>query len=606
MKKSKKILAFVLSVIILASSLYVGAYAAINVDEDCCPTIVIPGLFQSETKYYENGKVAVNMNGEPYAAPFFMDTTLEIVGKALTEALVPIASMLINQEDKEGLAAKAVADILGETLMEKHKSDENGKLINDVRATKYNVNYGELSAHDQEQIFEHFPLQYYVEKAGADKLYVFSYVSTGNMIDTANELYDFIQHVKTVSGYDKVNIVPVSQGGSIANALLQMYEEKGISLSRDINRIVYVVPALDGSTLVGEVYEYGLLDDDNEVYCEMLPALLGEENILSYLINVVLRIMPNADLNNILDQAATTLIMDYTRYSTLLWGLCPTSNYPGSRDKYLADESTKNILTQTEWFYEAQLNRYENILNAQADGVEIFNIVDYNVPLFHIVDSWDDMNADGIIQLDSTSMGAFSLGIDVKLPEDYVPTHSNCTVSSHDHTDPYGLVDACTGLLPETTFYFYGQSHESSASNDVIMKLASTLMFDSSFKDVHTYPDRFPQFNNARNTKDLMKDLEEAKKIDTSTLANEDKAELLAAIVQAEKMLDNTVIDLEEVEQANDRFYSIYDKITAPEVEPGEKENSAYMDFTDALKQILQMLSEILYLFFGGLSFGEM
>ncbi len=599
MKKTKKLLAIILCVAMLATNFYVGAFAAINVDDDCIPTIVVPGLFQSEMKYYEDGKVVST------AGPFFIDTT-EVIGDALSEALIPIASLLINQEDKDGMAAQAVADVLGSTLMEKHRCDENGKFVNDVRATKYNVNFGELSEHDQEQIFDHFPLQYYVEKAGEDKLYVFSYVSTGNMIDTANELYDFIQHVKTVSGYDKVNIVPVSQGGSIANALLQMYADKGISLSRDINRIVYVVPALDGSTLVGEVYEYGLLDDDNEVYCDMIPALLGEENLVSYLINVILRIMPNADLNNILDQAANTLIMDYTRYSTLLWGLCPTANYPGSRDKYLADDSMQNILAQTEWFYGAQLNRYDNILNAQADGVEVFNIVDYNVPLFHIVDSWDDMNADGIIQLDSTSMGAYSMGVDVKLPEDYVPTHSNCTDSTHDHTDPYGIVDACTGLLPETTFYFYGQSHESSASNDVIMKLASTLMFDSSFKDVHTYPDRFPQFNNSRNTKDLMADLEEAKKIDTSTLSNEDKAELLAAIVQAEKMLDNTVIDLEEVDEANDRFYSIYDKITAPETESGEKENNAYMDFSDAFKQIFQMLSEILYMFFGGAGFSEM
>ena len=600
MKKTKKLLAIILSVVMLATSLYVGAYAAINVDDDCCPTIVIPGLFQSEMKYYEDGKLIST------AGPFFIDTT-DVIVDALNEALIPIASLLVNQKDKEAMAANAVADVLSRTIMEKHRSDENGKFVNDVRATKYTVNYGELSEHDQETIFSHFPLQYYVKHAGEDKLYVFSYVSTGNMIDTANELYDFIQHVKEVSGYEKVNIVPVSQGGSIANALLQMYAEKGISLSRDINRVVYVVPALDGSTLVGEVYEYGLLDDDHEIYCEMLPALLGEENVLSYLINVILRIMPNADLNNILDQVATTLIMDYTRYSTLLWGLCPSANYPASRDKYLADESTKNILAQTEWFYQAQLNRYDNILQAKEDGVEVFNIVDYNVPLFHIVDSWDDMNADGIIQLDSTSMGAYSVAVDVKLPEDYVPTHSNCTdPENHDHTDPYGLMDICTGLLPETTFYFYGQSHESSASNDVIMKLASTLMFDSSFKDVHTYPDRFPQFNNARNTKKLMKDLEEANKIDMSTLSTADKTELLAAIVQAEKMLDNTVIDLEEVEAANNRFYAIYDKITAPAEEPGEKENGAYMNFGDSLKQILQMLSKILYLFFGGSGFSDM
>ncbi len=535
-----------------------------------------------------------------------MDTTAEIAGEALTKALIPIASLLVKQEDKEAMAANAVADILGETLIGKQKCDENGDFINDIRATKYDVSLGELPQEDQEKILDHFPLQYYMEHAGAEKLYIFSYASLGNMIDTTNELYEYIQYVKERTGYDKVNLVPVSQGGSIANALLEMYAEKDIPLSTDIDRIVYVVPALDGSTLVGEVYEFGLLDDDYEVYCEMLPALLGEDNVLSYLINVILRIMPNADFNNILDQAADTLIRDYTRYSTLMWGLCPTENYPGSREKYLTDDSTKIIVEEADWFYKAQLNSDDNILAAIDSGVDVFNIVDYNVPLFHIVDSWDDINADGIIQLDSTSMGAFSLGIDEKLPEDYVPTHSNCTdPEHHDHTDPYGLIDPCTALLPETTFYFYGQAHEKTASNDVIMKLACTLMFDSSFESVHTYPDRFPQFNNFRLTKKLMADVDEMRAYDTSALSADDKAELEGAIAQVDVMLENTVIDMQEVEAAENRFYAIRDKIVDGEQEAAD-DSASGIDLTSLILKIFKYLSDFLYNKFGGAGFSEM
>ncbi|MGN1315700.1 MAG: hypothetical protein ACI4VW_01420 [Acutalibacteraceae bacterium] len=606
MKTTKKVLALILSVVMLMGCLSSVAFA---VDNDFVPTIVIPGLFQCETKYYEDGRVATNAMGQPYEAPFFMDSTVEIVGKALSEALVPISKLLISQEDKDSKAAKAFADVLGEVLMEKVRCDENGDFVHDIRATKYNTSFANLPTYDQEYIFDRIPLQNYVDIAGGENLYVFSYASLGNMLGTATELYDFIQFVKEDSGSDKVNLVPISQGGSIANALMQLYKDNGTrSIADDVNRIVYVVPALDGSTLIGEIYQYGFLDDSYELYNTMFPSLMGEEEMMSYLVNVIIRIMPNADLNNILDMAVDTLIEDYMRYSTLLWGLCPSGNYPACRDKYLLDEGLENILSQADWYYNAQLHSDSNILDAVADGVEIFDIVDYNEPLYQLVDSWDDVNADGIIQLDSTSMGAFSYGVDIPLPADYVPTHSNCTdPANHNHADPNGIVDSCTGLLPETTFYFYNQNHEQTASNDVIMKLVTELLTDSNFTSVFSYPDRFPQFNVGRNSKSFMRDLEEMKNYDTSNLTEEEKVLLQNAIAEADAALAQTNVNIDEFEEAKADFYEVRDQIlNRDNTETENKGNGAYMDFSDALKQIMQALSDILYLFFNGAGFSEM
>lgn len=601
MKKSRKALALVLAVIM--SVMCCSAVAQAATANEYIPSIVIPGIFQSETKYYEGAKVQTN-------SPFFMDDTLDIVGMALTDALIPIGNLLINQEDKDEQAAYAVANLLGEVLLEKSRCDENGKFVHDIRATKYNDSFRDLSAYDQEYILDQIPLQNYIDIAGEENLYFFSYASLGNMIDTAQELYDFIQFVKADSGSDKVNIVPISQGGSVANALLQIYADNGRSVAEDIHRILYIVPALDGSILVGEIYQYGLLDDSYELYNTMFPALMGEDDMMSYLVNIILRILPNADINNILDVAVKVLIEDYMRYSTLLWGLCPSGNYPACREMYLLDEGLENILAQADWYYEAQCNSDANILQAKADGVEIFDVVDYNYPLYQLVDSYDDVNADGIIQLDSASMGAFSLGVDKKLPADYVPTHSNCEdPQNHDHTDPNGIVDVCTGLLPETTFYFYNQDHEKTGSNDVIMKLAAAILTDNSFTSVHSYPDRFPQFNVGRNSKGLMRDVEKMKAYDTSKLSPELKAELEDAIAQAEEALNNTVVDINEFEAAKANFYSVCDKVEKyenGEINEAPKENGAYMDFSNALAQIVEVLSKLFYILFGGAGFGDM
>jgi hypothetical protein len=495
----------------------------------------------------------------------------------------------------------------------KQKLDENGRFINDIRATEYKSSYALLSEHDQETIFDHFPLEYFTKHAGEDKLYVFSYPSLDNMIDIAERLDDFIQFVKEDSGYEKVNIVPISQGGSVFVALMQIYADEGRSLADDFNKIVFAVPALNGSTLVGEILEYGLVDEDKAIYRDLIPSLLGENNMLSYLINIVLRFFPNADLNNLLDIVFDTFISEYAGYSTALWGLCPTENYPGARERYLTDECMANIAEQTDWFYNAQLNYKDHILKAVDEGVQIFDIVDYNVPLYPLVDSADTIPADGIIQLESTSMGAYGVNNDVELPDDYVPTHSNCTdPEHHDHSDPYNLIDVCTGLLPETTFYFYGQSHESSASNDVFMKLACSIIMDSNFTSVHSYPDVFPQFNGARNVKGFMKDIAEMKAYDTSHLPQKFVVELDGAIAQAEAMLENTIIDNNEVSAAKVRFYNICDRIETYEETDGETDyvvpetNSAYLDFSYLLGDILYILSELFYILFGGKGFSEL
>lgn len=618
MKKCKKLLALMLVFMMLTSSLATSVNAVliggetpyVPVDDDVIPTIIVPGLFQSETKYYdENGNVALDANGQPYKMPFFMDTTEEIIGAAVEEALEPIVNMLINQEDKEQLAANAVADILSETLMGKQKLDENGQFINDIRATSYRGSFDVLSQHDQETILDHFPMEYYIRHAGGDKLYVFSYASLDNIISVAERLCEFIQFVKNDSGYDKVNVVPISQGGSVFNAVMQIYADEGRSLSEDINKIVFAVPALNGSTLVGEILEFGLIDEDYEIYRDMIPALLGEDDVISYAINVVLRIFPNADLNNLLDTVFDVFVRDYARFSTCLWGLCPTENYPGAKAIYLSDDATKNIVPQTDWFYKAQLNSDANITDAVNDGVQVFDIVDYNVPLFHLVDSWDDVPADGIIQLDSTSMGAYGVNNNVKLPTDYVPV--SCGNRTHNHVDPYNLIDAGAGLLPETTFYFYNQPHESSASNDVFMKLASSILMDSNFTSVHSYPDVFPQFNDSRQVKGLMKDVAEMQKYDTTNLPKGYVEELNGAIDQVTEMLDNTVVDVFETEDAEDRFYDICEAIEEFEAgeeenNDGEKENTAYLDFSYLLKDLIYILSQVLYVFFGGAGFSDM
>lgn len=599
MKKLNRFLACLTAAVMFFTVIAPTVFSASAAADDCenCPTIVVPGVFQSDVRYYdENGNEKLNSDGEKYSKPFFMESSKDVTADALKNALLPIAKLLITQHDKDHKSAKAIADVLGRVVFENIKLDEYGQPVKDIRATEYNTSLANLSEEDRNYALDQIPLNEYVEKVGLDHLYFFSYVSTGSIKATAERLFDLIQTAKKETGHDKVNLLPISQGGSIFNALMQLYRDKGLEFSADVNRVCLIVPASDGAAVLGDIYRYGLLDDDDALYGYMFPSLLDEDQqALAYLINLILRIMPNADVNAILDEAVDTIIEDYLENSSCLWALVPSGDYPACRDKYLADDDSVHIVKETDWYYNAQLNHRKYIAEERANGVEFFDIVDYNYTLYKICDSWNKVNADGIIHTDSESLGAVSVAVDTPLPDGYAQANTYCTDPTHNHIDSDRLIDASAGVLCETTFYFKGQDHETTARNNVLIKLATVILTDPSMKNVYSNP-AFPQFNYARDSRDLIKDIALWKNSDTSSLGKENSQKLSDIISKAEDAVNNTCMTTEDFNNVKDEFYAVIYEIQNGTAKTEEKP-SAILDF---ITKFLKRFSDLLLKIFGG------
>ena len=528
--------------------------------EEISNAVVIPGVFQSKVRLYnDDGSIALNAEGKEYEAPFFLDDTNSIVKLALKKCLGPLLLTLFTQIDWGGKLADNVADVLGETLGGKVKCDLNGEFINNVKADYYD---GSIAEHKI-----------------VDKLYL------------------LIEKAADNSPTGKVNIIPISQGGSLANDLLDRYPQVGEVL----DKIIYIVPALDGTVLLGEIYEKGFIDDDEALYRDIFPQLLDSDDSswTGSLINIVLRILPNKVVNDILDKAVDTLIEDYIGNSTCLWALLPKANYEGAANKYLSDADHSVLRKQTDAFHQAQINSLNNIQN-QIDeyGVKVFNIVDYNSVLYPICDSWQKMNADGIIQLDSTSMGATSVAVDVQLPEDYVPA------KGEKYVDKYKLVDAGTGLLPDSTFYFHNQNHEKTAQNDVILKLAVSLLTDNEFLSIDSYPDKYPQFNEGRHSRGITNNIAAGKSIDKTKLSSDDAKELDEALTEAQNALNNTVCDVNDFKNADARLDRIIKKINGVSSEPNFSDKISE-SLNTGLAAFLKMISGLLFNILGGKGFSD-
>ncbi len=566
--------------------------------EETSNAVVIPGVFQSKTRLYnDDGTVALNSEGKEYEMPFFLDSTSDIVKTALKKCLGPLLLTLFTQHDFGHILARNVAETLGSVLAGKVMCDNQGKIIKNVKADKYTDNVATLTQEEKDWIYDQIPLNDYADIVGEEHLYYFSYCSFGNIDEIADELYDLIVKAANASPTGKANIIPISQGGSLANNLLARHKDLG----RYIDRMIYIVPAIDGTVLLGDIYEHGIIDDDEALYREMIPTLVkgGDTPWLGNLITVILRILPNKVLNDILDRAVDTLIDPYLKYITTMWALVPSGNYPAAAAKYLDDPEDAYIKAQTDAFHQAQLNRFDNI-RYQMDtyGVEVFDICDYNVHLYPIADSWKKLNGDGIIQLDSTSMGAYSMPVDGVLPDDYTPALGD------KYIDKYRIVDAGAGFIPDNTFYFHNQNHESTGSNDVIMKLAICLLTDGEFKTVDSYPDKYPQFNEARNSKGIMNRLPSIKAMDTSKLSEADRAEFDSAVAQMEAQLNNTVVDTEAFENAKANLEKCVNKANGV----SDKQSPADIvkdKANDALAGAMERLSEFLFRILKGKGFSD-
>lgn len=556
----KAVISLVLCAAMLFSASAIGFSAAdenLYCDGNCeyYPTIIIPGLGQSGVFVVDdNGDFVLDDEGNRISAfPAYVQ-----LPKLIARVAFPVILSLLTQSDI------GLTDALSDAIFMAfgiNTSDLKAQNTGNVSLERYYKPYSECTKEEQDLINTHIPFHLYETDLPKDHLYYFTYNSFGNHIDLANELYDYIQMVKRQTGHDKVNIVPISQGGTIASAMFEYHPE----IKDQLHKVLFIVPALDGSTIIGDVFN-GRINFLNEdfLYNGFLENLgLLDENT-ARLIEILLRILPDELLISGLEAAVGTLVEDVMIRSTSMWALCPSGDYPSAAEKYLSDPEMADIKAQTDRYYQAQLNRFDNIQALQEAGVQVFCVAEYDFPLIDVGETWDSQNADFIIQLDSTSLGAYAANIGETLPEDYVQKNTYCDNPEHNHISPDRVVDASAGLLPDTTFYFDGQRHDLTQHNDVILKLAFHLIAHDDITDVYSSPD-FPQFNYGRDVRNLHTYLAAAEEVDLSALTAEQKAELEAAVKQAEDTLDNNVAPADAFGNAEARLLDILVEIGAAE-----------------------------------------
>ena len=543
----KKTLSLILAVILIVTCVPFGASASEGnsyetlYDKDT-PVVLLHGIGQNDTYLYnEDGTIMKDKDGGD-ATGWPLETDLE----GLLKPVIPKLLLSIFTRKDSGL--KEAMKEGGRNLLWAIEKDNEGNYKYDVRPMHYTCPMSEMPENVKNMYYNRMPMQKAKDIVGEDNMYVFGYDSVGDIDKTTKELHKFItETVLPQTGADKVNLCPISMGGSVAVSYIDMFPED----HKLIKKIVYVVPAIDGSEIVGDLYTGNLSTQDSSVlYSTLLPAVLGE-GYLADLIGIALRfLLPEKVLKDAIVGLSEGIVEGALRTSTQLWATCPDESYAAAREKWLTQPEFKTIADKVDRFMQARANFESNTQKLIDGGTQIYDIVCYGLELFPLSKNFRTVNSDGILQCTSTSMGATFADLGTTLGEGYKAVGTYCNDPAHNHLSPDGTVDPTTGLLPCTTWYFKNQSHMDLQYNNVAIELAVELMTDDNMVDVYSNS-AYPQYNGERYTRTVDNRIRDYNRMDKSGLSAENIAEIESAIAQCQKVKSETIIVESDWENAS-------------------------------------------------------
>lgn len=575
--------------------------------DDIAPTIIIPGISQSISYLAdENGDPAVNANGDELSGGLLIIDSAQLPGVLASTVAGPLVTSLIMQADM-GLSDAVYSTVT--QLFSIQASGKDGKAKENLQTITYEYPISQMSQDDKDYFYRMIPMKSVVDEIGGeDNLYFFTFPLISDPFISAAKLNSYIQLVKEQTGKDKVNIVTISLGGTILTAYLELYKNTNYP---DINKVLNVVSCLDGTDVMGDFYMRNFNIEDEFFFQEFLPMVMTEMNgyaTLGHLINVALKIFPRSVIESILTAAVDGILDTLMLNCPQFWAMIPKDRYDDVINKYSFiknDPEYSRLYATVEHFQQARLNLKDNLVKLNKQGALVHNVCGYNLDyssqdycFFAAMKSSLTTNSDAIIDIDSTSLGATYAKAGEVLSAEYIATRDPKYIS------PDGSLDISTCLFPDNVWFFQGQHHEV-GRNDVVIKLIAKLA-SNQINSTADMPDKFPQFNGNRNTRNITRwyfeeaDLVFAEYAEDPSLYNaEDIEELRTVYEEAEELLADTVCEPTSATAMQERFeYALY--------RVGKRDAAADTSTDEALEIICKFVDETIYGVFGANGFSDL
>ncbi len=420
------------------------------------PVVIVPGIGQSKV-------VEVNAAGEAVRTVWPLDVDPQLLISKLKN---PFAKMMIFRKDG------GFSDAAGEAVAEAADgiaTNPDGSMKHTLKAVGYPYPLSECTADEKRYINKMAPVQKLSETVGEENIFFYAYNSFGMPYEIAAGLQDFVTMVLERTGSEKVNFLPLSLGGAMLTAYLDLYG------AARVHRIVYMVPALQGTRTIADVFRKDLRTDK---FSSLLGMLAGGKTAQT--LGTVLPMLPEGVLEKTTDKIADAVLSAVLTGSGAMWACLPPEYYEALAEQYLSDPAHAALRAQTDRYSAAQKALPDTLKTLAAQGIGVYICCCYGLKLAEALGSADSCSSDGIINIESASLGATAAVPGQILTE--------AQINDRAYLSPDGVVDASTGVFPNSTWYFAGQYHDSIAYNDTALSIAFRALSDERFTDIRSDP----------------------------------------------------------------------------------------------------------------------
>lgn len=518
MKKIKVALSLILA-IVLTSIMVLPAFAAGGTSCDCghAPVIQVRGI--GETLYDADGNEIFST---------------ENIMNAITPVIPQLAQFLLDTSKTElfiDAAKTALFDIFEPVMYDSNgvrkEKDANANPVEiTVNCSSAPVeDYMDLEADNLSEEAKLAKALY--DELGEDHVYFFTYDWTGNPVEIAKDLKEFIDDVKEQSGHKKVSINAESMGGAIVSLYIDMYGYYSI------HNLVMANSAFNGLQMLGEIFT-GNVDIDGQALTYLLnQEILGNAEyaqLVPYL-PVLEQITP---LINDMMKDPTTKAAIYSEvfvpvfgYMPSFWCFIPTYAPEGSEVSYfdLAKEFMFGATVNSEWAPEQRVKAGPDLLkiinkigDASRNTDEIVrdmsgytyildlgflgqkeivvepqinsyaNVTNYNRYIAPVTPS-ANWNSDGVIEAYNASGWATVADMGYNLGENYI----QAVTGDVNYVSPDNVVDASTCQSPDNTWFIKNLGHVSYGLNDGVADFYVWLLTATEEQTIATNAE-YPQF----------------------------------------------------------------------------------------------------------------
>ena len=456
---------------------------------------------------------------------------------------------------------------------------------------------GKMRSEARERFFSAIPCEDIAKakfgKNYEDYLYVFNYGAFSYTSKNVEGLHDFIETIlkNNKVGAKDVVLIPMSMGASVVSAYMSKYPTVA---KNHIRRVVGIVGAWDGTEIIADMLTQQYCDNSADLfYNGLIGNLIGEP--WGYVVNIALRLFPKQVLRDTIDMALKGFATDLFGPTPSLLNMAPLDRY----DEIKWCISSDVVRKEVDAFYKAKSNLLKTMRNLEKEGVTFSFIAGYGLPfgactsdysLFGFMKNAPTTNSDEIINIDSTAPGT-----------SFVPYGQKFEDTKGRTLSPDGSLDISTAYFKDSSWYFYEQKHELEYNNTAL-SLALNLATgevktvkdcDDAKKDKYYYP----QFNNARNLKPLVRnyipDLERYCTENNYTLTKEEKAVLTKADNMMKSTANNPEKDNAIIAEVREMLVNI--GVYAPDGEPDKAE--------EFFNKLMKGANDLTYKIFGAKGF---